>query len=238
MNYTVAKIRKLAKKNELEVEHIIEAAFTRDESIASELQSLRSHYNWPDSKFVDGSHVVPLGKWVRFACIFISQGYRGLIDNYNGVEDFSLSFLESYKTTDSIEAIYEIAKNMSDSATREVKHDIAAAINLQLSFNNGLDIDDNTLNGLKLILHSYLVPDIDDTAKAIIYYALRGVGDLESIDYIKEQSPLEEPWETTASVSIKAIKKRMKLKNRNYKSLQYAAVLKAKTITQRTVVEQ
>ncbi len=209
LTYNATEIRKLANSNELEVEDIIGASFLREECIARELESLSSQCHWPDENYQDGKHGVPFGKWVKFACIFIRHGYQGLVESYNDSSDFSLSFLETYKTPESVEAVYAISQKMGDSASAEEQHSVAKAINLLLSFKGSPSLGEDTIENLRILLHSYLTPGLDDTVKAVIYCALRGVGDLDSIDLIKGQAPLNEPWATTAKVAINSIKKRV-----------------------------
>ena len=90
MSYSPSKIRKLGETNSLEVEHIIEAAFSRDEKIATELESLSEDLNWPEDNRVDDDLVAPLAKWARFACVFIRNGYEGLIESYETENDYNI----------------------------------------------------------------------------------------------------------------------------------------------------
>lgn len=210
MKYTPSKLRKLAKENKLEVEHIIEATFERDQSIAIELESLTNELNWTEDNIVDGRRYVPYAKWVRFACIFIRDGYTGLVAAYDSDDDFSLAFLKSYKTTESIDSVLKIATKLAESTSPKSKHDIASSINRLLSFKGSPIIENEKIGQLRELLHSYYAQGLEEAEKATIYCALRGVGDQTSIDLINKQEKLKDPWLGIEAQVIKSIKKREK----------------------------
>lgn len=210
MKYTPSKLRRLEENSKLEVENIIEAAFTRDECIATELESMSDDFNWCEENIVDGRRCVPFAKWARFACTFIRDGYTGLVSAYDGENDFSLAFLEAYKTPESVYSILEIAKKLGNSASVKSKEDIANAINLLLSFKGGSIIDESKIDELRDLLHSYFNQDLEESKKVSIYCALRGVGNQSSIDLIEMQEKLSDPWRGLESQVIKSIRNRVK----------------------------
>lgn len=210
LSNTPSKIRKLAETNSLEVEHIIEAAFSRDENIAKELESLSENLNWPEDNRVGDDLVVPLAKWSRFACVFIGSGYEGLVDSYETENDFSLAFLSEYKTPESISAVLQIGKRLGKEASLKSKNDIASSINSILSFDDKPNVAATELAEARELLHSYFIPDLDQPMQATIYCALRGVGNQESIDLISSQKKLIGAWIGTETAVIKAIKKSMR----------------------------
>ena len=210
MSYCPSKIRKLAQTNSLEVEHIIEAAFLRDANIAIELESLSGTLNWSEENQSNGDQVVPLAKWVRFACVFIRNGYKGLVDSYETETDFSLAFLSEYKSSESVTAILRIGKGLGAEASSKSRNQVASAINSILSFSDRPNIDETEAAEARNLLHSYFHADLDEPMQATIYCALRGVGNQASIDLISSQKKLGGAWSGTETAVIKSIKKRMR----------------------------
>jgi len=210
LSYSPSKIRKLAQTNSLEVEHIIEAAFSRDENIAIELELLSETLNWPRGNRSKGDQVVPLAKWARFACAFIRSGYEGLVDCYETENDFSLAFLGEYKTSESVAAILRIGEGLDEEATLKSRNEIAVAFNSILSFGDRPNIAESKAAEARNLLHSYFSSDLDEPIQATIYCALRGVGNEVSIDLISSQKKLGGAWSGTETAVIKAIKKRMR----------------------------
>jgi len=207
LKLTPSAIRKLAETNSLEVEHIIEAAFMRDEAIAQTLECLSLEYSWDHSNHSNENNLVPLGKWVKYANIFIREGYSGLVNSYSCEDYFPLKFLEEYTTIESVESVLYIAMKFKEISDLNFIKSICSAFNLLLSFKKKPSISEELRLKIRELLHSYFGLSLDELTLAILILALRGVGNASSVELIQKQRVLGGAWADTVKTSIRAIRK-------------------------------
>lgn len=215
---TPAQIRKKASRNELEVEHIIEAARSRDPSVCETLRTLKTELKWPDDNVVNGILVVPYGKWIDTACCFIEKGFSGLVDmateNHrpSSYANYCIAFLEAYQTEDSVAAMVDLLRFVENDPTSvpEFSKKLISALNLALSFKGAPRVTVDQESKIRTFLHKALTAPDESIDKAVTMLALRGVGDQHSIELIKASDPLPSPWQDTQSVAVRAIRKRLK----------------------------
>ncbi|WP_225086609.1 MULTISPECIES: hypothetical protein [Pectobacterium] len=68
-------LRSKARRNALDVEHILAAAKVGLSGFRDELNRLSAEFSWSHSPYLpDGTHVVPLAKWADVAGVYADEG--------------------------------------------------------------------------------------------------------------------------------------------------------------------
>lgn len=216
---SIERLRKLARIDQVEVEHIIAASFARDPKMLACLQELSVKYDWPMTNLVDGCHMVPLGKWADVAGTFIRDGYDGLVAravvNGSPTEDthFCLSFLEDYQTIESVSAVIEIIKTITPplSVYPEIRRDVIHALNFSLPRNEEFVISDEQAVFLRNFLHHIFTEASTNVEKIDVISALGVVGDASSYELIMCTEGLDDEYllKRAKRYAIKALRKRL-----------------------------
>ena len=155
-----------------------------------------------------------MGMWVDVACIYIASGYEGLVIIGSKVKQvsFVVAFLQEYKTRESVISLIRIAEYYLDdpSTKNDALIKIASGINLLLSFKDAPEIESSISDRARKVIHKCLSYCKTSAEFATVIYALRGVGDNESIELISNIPKLQDEWLGTENVVKKAIRKRIK----------------------------
>jgi hypothetical protein len=72
-------LKRKARSDTVEVEHLISVAQRGDASLIPELQRLAAEYNWPRPKRLGHGQQVPLGQWTDAVCCYLQDGVAGLV---------------------------------------------------------------------------------------------------------------------------------------------------------------
>jgi hypothetical protein len=212
----LAVLRRKAAKNQVEVEHLTAFAAIGDRAAVPVVRELQAKYDWPRSNRVNGRHVVPLGRWAEVVCAYLEGGWDALIDYARGPEPdafyFAISVLEVTKSPVSLVVLTElssiISKKLSSRKADAVK--LAEAINHVLSFKKPPPVYPGTATSLRRFLHALVRQKLTQPERATVVCALRGVGDEESIQIIRELPKFDGPWAGIEINACQTIRKRMK----------------------------
>jgi predicted transcriptional regulator len=205
-----------AEKHELEVEDIINLSATRDPEVSILLQEIKEMMNWPTTRIENenGSITPPMGMWADVATEYILNGYDGLYELAQDEQkvSFVISFLEEYKTTESVAVLLKISDLYSANISlhKNTLIDIVSGLNLLLSFPGAPEIEELTCQKARELIHKVLNVCESQAEYSTTICALRGVGNEDSIKLIAKVPKLVDAWSGTESLVKKAIKKRMK----------------------------
>ncbi len=186
--------------------------------LAELFDELTESFDWPESNIVAGRHVVPFGRWTRVASVFIRGGYSALVELAvpSGAPSddfpFCLSFLEKYKTPESVEAIVTIIEILQAkrSRTAEARRKTTESINLLLSFKDSPAPSNGQESTVRSFLHDNLREATTTSDRAVIMCALRGVGNEQSLKLVGNAGPLDSPWEDVPATVKRTIRRRLR----------------------------
>ena len=151
-------------------------------------------------------------------CAFLEGGYDRIesltLDHLPDQSQitFTAGLCEDLKTSEGVGVLLRLAQAISplEPHTIESAVRIGESLNLILSFDNAPRIDEQTEDKVRQFLHECLQQELTAPQTAVVCYALRGVGDEESIKQIQAQPKLDGTWKGTESSVIRAIRKRVK----------------------------
>lgn len=208
------KLLNKAKKHDLNVEDIIEISHSRSPDMVKILLDIKKELGWISESILhdNGNITPPMGMWVDAACIFIRDGYKGLIDfsKKTNQAEFAIAFLQEYKTVESVSSLLSIGLYYlgEPEKNKEILIKITGALNLILSFSGAPNIDEADCEQARVIIHKCLSLCTNQSEIGSVICALRGVGNEESIKLISALPKLENEWEGTEKIVTKAIRKR------------------------------
>lgn len=211
----LATFRRKALRDELEVEHILRAAKSGEPGLAELLETLIVDCKWSDGReFPDGSIEIPYRKWARVAAAYCEGGSDGLIALTRREPDylrFALAMLVELKSNEAVTATLAMAGALLGDPAGNARdaREVAETFNLLLLPKTGVVAPPAVAASIRAFLHALLASKSDDTAKAMALYALRWVGDAESMAMIKGLPPLEEDWASVPAEVMRTIKKRL-----------------------------
>ena len=205
-----------ADKNEIEVEDIISVCETRDPKLVPYLRSLKERFNYKDNLVVhdNGSITPPMGAWIKIGCIYIEDGFEGLLELSKDESKISycLSFLEQYKNRQSAQALIKIVDRYGAVTENEYEliMDIISSINIMFSFDESPEITPEEKASHRNLVHRTISLCKTDSDLAIAMCALRGVGNADSIALVKSMPKLQGAWSGTEKIVAKEINKRLR----------------------------
>src|SRR5689334_8349569 len=98
----IAKLRRLAAKDAVEVEHLSELAVIGDDKVARAIRELQERHAWPYGNRQGDQHVIPLGRWADVVCTYLEGGADALVAyarrNEPEAFDFAVSILSGVKS--------------------------------------------------------------------------------------------------------------------------------------------
>ena len=208
-------LRSKARHNDLEVEHLLNAAKARTPGLAAELQRLSHELGWSHTPHLaDGSHVVPLARWAEVAGAYAEDGFDGLapLAKDPACTSYVTSLLESLRSAEALDALLRfyadrIAHPAADAAAA---WQLVPTCNLLVSIKGSVVPDERQAAVLRDFLVGFHAVATDEHQKAYVLYALRGVGDAASLDWIDTLADLSWPYAEAKAQALKAIRKRLK----------------------------
>src|SRR5688500_33122 len=117
---TLETIRKKAKAETLEVEHILQAAARRIPGVDVELQNLISECGWTDGGALHGGRrEIPFRRWAITAITYLRSGYAGLRELVREAVylPFVLALLEELHCPEAVEAATNLCPGAFSSPT-------------------------------------------------------------------------------------------------------------------------
>ncbi|GAB3476824.1 hypothetical protein [Marinomonas epiphytica] len=214
------ELKKKAENHLLEVEDLIELAVAKNTDAIPFLREATEVYQWDDVVAAKTSNKVPLATWATVVVAYLEGGFDGLKQyvssdsgEYLETSEFVLAVLDDIKSKETIKGIItlfdELIKKPEINYSLSLK--LVDAINLLLSFPPLIEIDSKDKNTLGAFVHKFLsLYGEKDSSRCAAFCALRGVGDLASIETIKSYPKLTGSYKGVESIVIKAIKARNK----------------------------
>lgn len=218
MGLTAAQRRTLSRKaadNSLEVEHIVKVAELGDSSDASFLRALKEEHRWSDTGREGHKLVVPFGRWADTVCVFLEDGYPGLVraaKDSPEAADFCVSVLDDLKSAASVSALLAIGGPVIKRPAADVNLAVRLAVgfNLLLSFKGAPAIAPEVERKVREFLHRLLAVELSEVQRASVVCALRGVGDAESDALIASLPPFRGSWAGLEQSAVRQIKQRLR----------------------------
>jgi hypothetical protein len=207
-------IRNMAKRNTLEVEHLLRAAKARTVGLRNELDLLSRELGWSDTPYPSpGVHVVPLARWALIVGTYADEGFSGLLplasDGQNA--SYILAVIEEVKNEEAAISMVAFFRNilLDPSINMETARHVASACNVLFSLKGGPAPTDDQAKMVQrfLILFYERAETLAD--KALSIYALRGIGNAQALAFISAVPEFREPYVGANKIAVRAIKKRL-----------------------------
>ncbi|MEQ9849480.1 hypothetical protein [Pectobacterium brasiliense] len=211
----LSALRAKARRNTLEVEHILAAAKARLPGLRDELNRLSDECSWSHSPYLpDGTHVVPLAKWAEIAGTYAEEGIDALgvlADDPENVA-YVIGLLEEIQSHAAVNALMDFfsAVMQTPENAPETAWSLTTAYNSLLSFKDGVVATDEQATAVRSYLMRLLPLATSEHHILLIFCALRGVGDSSSLDLLASQRDLAPPNDTIRASVIRAIRQRLK----------------------------
>ena len=226
-----AKIKRLARTDDVEVEHLLGAVVVNDPGLIPFLEDMTVTHQWgfrgriPESR----DRMTVLGRWAFYVAEYLRGGpgrmvelaldpEELLLDEEDGLKPggFPLGVLEFTKTPESADCVLQIAEALCEDleANREFALKCASTLNILAAFKHPLKLSENQRERARRFLHALLRLDLSEPEAATVYCGLHGVGDSESVRLIASRPPLNhEAWQGVETRSIQTIEKRLRDEN-------------------------
>lgn len=214
------ELKQKAENHLLEVEDLIELAVAKNTDAIPFLREATEEYQWDDVVAAKTSNKVPLATWAAVVIAYLEGGHDALKQyvssesgEYLETSRFVIGVLDDIKSAETVKGIIVLFDKLilSPDIDRELSKKLASAINLLLSFPPMIQIDDTDKIALRGFIHKFLsLYGSEDSYRYTAFCALRGVGDLASIETIKSYPKLTGSYKGVESIVIKAIKARNK----------------------------
>lgn len=200
-------LRRKARTNALEVEDLLKYACIGGAKDAETLRGLATELDWSRGPGGAGNEV-PFGNWSDVACAYLEAGYPGVeaFAQDERLLPYCLGLLSELKSPDGVELLNRLAVRYPAS---EHRMEIASSLNLVCSFDGAPDLPVDVRNTARAWLHNLLDTTTSSHERAIVACALRGIGDEESIERLRQLPRFASPWEETQNLCIHAIEKRL-----------------------------
>jgi hypothetical protein len=171
-------IRNMAKRNTLEVEHLLKAAKARTFGLRHELDLLSRELGWSDTPYpAPGIHVVPLARWALIVGTYAEEGFSGLsplaCDEQNA--SYILAVIEEVKNEEAAVSMLAFFRNilLDPSVNIETARHLASACNVLFSLKGGPSPTDDQAQMVQrfLILFYECAETLADKALSMPYEA-------------------------------------------------------------------
>lgn len=211
---SIESIRKRARNNTLEVEHLLKEASHPNDAFATAIDELSAELRWPFAgELHNGNPQVPLATWSKVVSTYCRGGFDGLVRLAAEPQsaNFVIGLLEEIKTSESLAALLLAFKENVSSPCRDVDTScrIARALDLMLSFKPIVAATPDQAIALRSFLYALCACAESEAQRATALLALRGVGDESSAEFAASKS-LRSPWHEVPQVVSKHIRKRMR----------------------------
>ncbi len=188
-----------------------------DASVGPVLRELAARHAWSHKEFIGKTRVVPLGRWAEVVSEYLERGHAGVVALAKGVRTrethaaMCIDLLSELHVPESVAALKAIGKPVWTRPANDLALSLwlVNAFNLLLSFENAPEIDDATRKSVREFLHRVLVLGHDDSTRASVVCALRGVGDARSVELIKRVPAFAHPWAGLERLALRQIERRL-----------------------------
>jgi len=209
----ISRIRRMAQRGTLEVEHLLRLASKPSEELATELANLALELKW-ETRAADDC--VPFGEWAAVVQHFCRTGYDGLAAYADEPRkfDFIVGLLEELRGQEALRCLETLLAGhkamLANDQARSGK--LAGAFNLLGRTMNGHDGGNpvQDIHALRDFLHAQLQSQ-DEPVRGAAMCALRYFGDGRSLDLVRAAPPMSTHWEPARSAAVRGIKKRLRL---------------------------
>ncbi|WP_288380955.1 hypothetical protein [uncultured Massilia sp.] len=210
---SIESITRRARKETLEVEHLLKEASYPNDALATALDELSAALQWSFTGTLDnGTRVVPLATWAKVVSSYCREGFDGLIRlaAEPGMANFVIGLLEEIMEKESLNALLLAFRENLDMPCRDVDLScrIAGAVNSLLSFTPAVAVDTDQAVALRAFLYALYPCSGSDAQRATALLALRGIGDEGSAEFAASKS-LAYPWQDVPKKVSKHIRKRL-----------------------------
>jgi len=208
-------IRKRARANLLEVEHILAAGKQRVPGLQQELLRLSDELGWSPTPFpAEGEHVVPLAKWALVAGAYAEGGIAALreLAAHPDNRHYVITMLVEVRSAEAAAALFDLFAGdfAAPSWDCDVANDLVGALNWFFFFAKSLtptDAQAATARGFLMTLHRIASTP---TQQASVLYALRGVGDRSTLEFVSTLGGSPYPHEGAEKLVLRAIRARLR----------------------------
>jgi hypothetical protein len=210
-------IRKKARANLLEVEHILTAGRKRVPGLQQELMRLSNELGWSWTPFpAEEEHVVPLAKWAQIAGAYAEGGIAALSELARQKDNrhYVVAMLIEARLPEAAVALFGLFADdlAAPSWDCEMADDLVAALNQMFFFSKCLTPTDEQAATARAFLMTLYATASTATQRAGVVCALRGVGDRSTIEFLSTLEAFPYPYEGVEKLALRAIRKRLLLR--------------------------
>jgi hypothetical protein len=211
----IETIRKRARANTLEVEHILAAARERIPGLRQELLQLSDEHRWSPTPFpAEGIHVVPLAKWAEIAGVYAEGGIPALqvLAEQEENHTYIIALLVEVHSQDAAQALFDLFAAVLDAPSWdcEVVPELVDALNSLFSLPKSLTPSDQQAAGARSFLMKLFAMASTTTQRGHVVCALRGVGDHSTVNFLSTLDAFPYPWEGIEKQALRAVRTRLR----------------------------
>lgn len=209
----LSDVKSKARRNTLEVEHILKAARLRIPGLQAELERLSAELDWSLEAYPgDGTHVVPFAKWARVAGAYAEEGFQGVHRFARSDSSFVIALLEELRSAEALQTALEFYRDVvgNPSDDLEIAGQLATLFNLLLNNKGAVEATESQASAVRAFLIAFMQVADKPANIATAVYGLRGVGDEAAVSVLAQLPALPSPWEDAVNVTTRAIRKRLK----------------------------
>lgn len=200
VSISLRTIVRRARQGRLEVEDILAAGKQRLPGLREALEKLSDELAWSKTaRKVDGFHVIPFRSWARVAVEYAEHGNEGLarLAAVRSNLPFVLGMLEEIKGVEAVRCLIVGFSRFLAAPEADLvsTFQIVRTINLLVSLKGAPALADADAGLLRNFLHAALGLAKGTDRKAWVLCALRGVGDATSLELLKAQAELPDPYD-------------------------------------------
>jgi hypothetical protein len=157
---------------------------------------------------------VPLGRWAEYVCAYLEGGSPRLMQlslaGGDRTGSFALAVLKAVRTIESVQSVLSLTRAAGQAENRALAIGCADALNDLLVFKPQVAIDPALASEARGFLHRLLATKLATPDLALVYGALRAVGDASTLELIEGGAPPAPPWEELQAIVIRAIRQRLR----------------------------
>jgi len=207
----LASIRRRARRNQLEVEHILCAAKERVPGLAKTLEKLIDECGWTNGKETRDGAIIPFRRWAITAAAYARGGYAAICElaRDRAYVPFVFALLEELHSKEALAALLTISQKV----LKQPKTDVGMALQTAQTLSHfwfmpPVEPSKPDAKRIRDFLCSFLRLRLSEAQRATGLEAFAGVGDKQSLKFIAAQPPLKYPWDGLKAEVLKAIRNR------------------------------
>jgi hypothetical protein len=210
----LSALRGKARRNTLEVEHILAAAKAASPGLGGELRRLSKEFDWPMAMHLpDGRHVVPLGKWAEIAGSFSDGGFPALAPLAKEPENagYIIGLLEEIRSQQAVNALLDLFAQIVQlpETSPEIALRLVRAFNVIFGIKGALLPSEDQAMAVRAFLMSCYRVAMTDRDRALVVYALRGVGDESTLAFLAGIEDFAPPHDSARPAALREICRRL-----------------------------